>query len=133
MSVFPQPDIRPIARGKYVLHEAYEVRVDGSDIRVPQRFQHDGASAPRLVWTLSGLRPDGLLRAGALVHDFLYRSGGKLAPGAVKPPRQFSRAEADSVFHRLMVRAGVRPWRAFIAYLAVRLFGGSSWQGSQKH
>ena len=40
-------------------------------ITIPKGFTYDGASVPRLVWTLSGITPDGLIRAAALVHDFI--------------------------------------------------------------
>src|SRR5690606_37335397 len=94
-------------------------------ITVPAGFEHDGASVPRLLWTLSGAAPDGLHRAAALVHDFNYRHRGRLPRGSFQhylpgPARispaglvvydwawydcgePVTRAQADRLFLRMM-------------------------------
>lgn len=119
-----QPDIRPIGRRAYRLVEVFVVRAklsgDADDlaIEVPAGFELDGASVPRLVWTLSGLTPDGLIRAAALVHDYLYQHQGHL-PGTLS---RVSRAASDQLFLDLMLAAGVGNKRARLAYRAVRMF-----------
>lgn len=122
-----QPDIRPIAWRRYRLAEDWSVEWDGETFHVPEGFEHDGASVPRPAWSLSGLRPDGLLRAAALLHDVFYGCGGELPPGW-GPDRLFTRKEADRAFYALMIEAGVPRWRAWVAYRAVRLGGRWSWQ-----
>lgn len=124
MAILTQPDIRPVAWRLYRLHEAWSVEWRGTRIEVPEGFEHDGASVPRLTWTLSGLTPDGLLRAAALAHDWLYRHGG--APPGLE--RALSRSEADAMFYDLMVEAGVPRWRAYVAWSAVRSGGWWSWR-----
>ena len=120
-----QPDARPIAGDKYRLQDDYTYTPPSQmfSITVPRGFGWDGASVPRFLWTLSGIRPDGLVRAAALVHDYLYRHRGKV-PGCY---RHFSRKRADLLFHRMILDAGESKLTAYRAYWAVRLFGWLAW------
>lgn len=77
---------------------------------VPKGMPTNFASVPwfgRIVVPVSGR-----LTEASVVHDFCY--AGKV----------LSRFEADWLFLTGMKAAGVRPWRRWIAYLAVR-FGGA--------
>jgi len=129
----PQPDIRPIADGKYRLESTYRLRYEDGAKRVVFKirpgFIHDGASVPRLVWTISGLRPDGLLRAAALIHDALYQNCGALPLGWIIPMRRpFTRSECDVIFREIMKLAGVGWWKRKVAYAGVRTGGWASWR-----
>lgn len=99
---------------------------------VPEGFVYDGASVPRILWSISGLTKDGLLRGAALVHDFVYHHKGKLPKGSlfvdtekgfVAIPTHISKKQADKTFKQMMRIAGVGKFKSHIAYLAVRLFG----------
>lgn len=90
----------------------------GRTIHVPAGFEHDGASVPRVVWTLSGLVPDGLIRAAALAHDYVYRGN----------VRSLTRRQADAMLHDLMVEAGISRWRAYVAWAGVRVGGWAAWK-----
>ncbi|WP_232289498.1 DUF1353 domain-containing protein [Verrucomicrobium spinosum] len=111
---------------------------------VPRGFCLDGASVPRLLWTLTGITPDGLHRAAAVAHDYLYRHAGKLPAGVhrVLSPgvgwetagwkdaaHVWTREEADRLFARLLRECGVGKRRRRIMYLGVRLGGWMSWKG----
>lgn len=120
-----QPDMRPIAGGKYRLAQPFNTRWRHHVFKIPAGTITDGASVPRLFWTISGLRPDGLIRAAALIHDVLYRHRGAVDAEYLSPWRRFSRAEADLVFLELMRAAGMAGWRARLAWRAVRV--GGSW------
>jgi len=77
---------------------------------VPTGFESDLSSVPRcLSWFIS---PDdeGFLEAG-IVHDWLYRHG------------PYSRAQADLIFRELLVDWSVPPYKAWLAYVALRCFG----------
>lgn len=124
----PQPDIRPIAGGKYRLKAAYSYQYGETLFKVRAGFVHDGASVPRLTWTISGLRPDGLLRAAALLHDALYQNCGNLPRNWVFPKQKFTRGECDRVFLDVMKAAGVGWWKRKIAYAGVRAGGWASWR-----
>jgi hypothetical protein len=99
---------------------------------IPKGFEWDGASVPRFLWSLSGIRPDGLLRAAALVHDYIYRSKGR----GVGWDREtgnplgwlFTRKEADVLFYDMIREAGGGWWTAIRAYRAVRMFGWLAWK-----
>lgn len=124
-----QPDVSPWEDGLYVLDRSYRYRLSTHDRQtgrergfiqwqIGKGFLYDGASVPRLLWTLTGLLPDGLIREAALVHDHLYRHRGhKILP----------RRTVDLLFYRMMRRSGVPVPKAAAAYLAVRLGGWLAW------
>ncbi len=96
----------------------------GFTIIVPAGFITDMASIPQIFWNI--LPPDGPYGKAAVVHDYLYRTGGKVD---VSPAHTFTKAEADNIFYEAMGELGVAGWRKWIMYQAVRLFGGSSFKG----
>ena len=122
-----QPNMLPIFGEKlstYQLAQEYVVDSCGWRFVVPAGLVIDGASAPWFAWSF-GFLPDGLHRAGALVHDWLYALKGVICRcPACKP---LTRKECDGVFHDLMVRAGVQAKRAGIMHCAVRWFGWLPW------
>lgn len=135
-----QPNVVPIAGNKYLLVENYLYRWEYHgiiySIEVPAGFEYDGASVPRIVWTLTGILPDGLQRAGALVHDFIYRYKGDLPVGsycelskgyAVPVGKLWKRSEADGLFRKMMKEAGVGKLKRYVMYYAVRTFGLKAW------
>jgi hypothetical protein len=131
-----QPDIVPVANGKYILRESWSVAVKCGKrdtlIYVHAGFEYDGASVPRLLWTITGYLPDGLHRAAALAHDFLYQYHGRPPLGSVSPiSAVFTRAMADKAFFDLMKKAGVGLVARWRMYAAVRAFGWLSWNRSK--
>ena len=80
---------------------------------VPKGFMFDGASVPRFA------RPffDRLGRnaLAALVHDYMYATGCR--------PRR----EADRILYDLLVEQRVSVCKAWIVWMAVRLFGVRRW------
>lgn len=105
-------------------------------LKIPAGFIYDGASVPQLVWTISGIIPDGLIRAAALVHDYLYVYRGNVPRGTyqklvdgewVDLQWGWTRRECDKMFCRIMRESGVERGKRRMAYRAVRLFGGGAW------
>jgi hypothetical protein len=144
MKPFEQPDLRPIGKGKYELHEAWSYVWEKDEILraivIPQGFISDGASAPRILWTFTGIIPDGLVRAGALCHDFLYVNGGILPEnsyqqvalyGWVNDPAVWTRKNADRLFCRIMKESGVGKIKRRLAYRGVRMFGWMFWKNNK--
>lgn len=84
--ILVQPVSVPVSNGMYRLYCEYEYFWRSADsvhrIIVPTTFKSDGASVPRIAWTLSGIRPDGLIRAAAWIHDYLYYHHGILPSGS---------------------------------------------------
>jgi hypothetical protein len=82
----------------------------GKVIVVPRWYVTDFASVP---WYGQGfVDPQGPTARAAIVHDWLYTIG---------EPRK--REEADAIFLRAMLKYGVPPFQANVAYQAVRIGG----------
>ncbi len=95
---------------------------NGRTLTVPAGFTSDGASVPEFLWISVSPAIDRRTLAGAVGHDYLYRT----------TPAGWTRKEADDFFYDLIRADGLSWWKAQKAYWGVRLFGGSSWQGKGK-
>lgn len=87
-------------------------------IVIPKGFSCDGMSVPRFLWGVVSptIHPETI--AGALLHDFLYRTHSY----------GWTRKHADVLFYVLMRSDGFPRWRATLAYIGVRWFGGKAWK-----
>ena len=95
------------ARPAYSSDDRRTARFEGAYIHLflPRGFRSDLASSPRISW-LFGFRPDGLLLAPGLAHDWYYRHGSvecrvavEYAPGRWSAPvGDGSRAWGDRLF-----------------------------------
>ena len=88
---------------------------DGWSAEIPEGFKTDLASTPRFLWPI--FPPSGRYVVAAIVHDWLYRGG------------YVPRAVADGIFLDGMAHAGVKAWKRYVMFLAVRAFGRSSYKG----
>jgi hypothetical protein len=77
-------------------------------ITVPCGTITDGASVPRIFWSL--LPPIGRYFRAAVVHDYLYHT------------KQFDRKTSDLIFYDLMIKNNTYFWKAKLMYIAVRIF-----------
>lgn len=160
ITMLEQPDIRPFATRtgwayklispyiyEWVMTERNLVTLETKVVRrrliVMAGFEHDGASAPRPLWSLTGIERDGLQRAAALIHDAFYRSEGMLGNGiiqeiwndgteiweAVEPAEEnrWSREAVDRLFCRMLREAGVPVVRRRMMFRGVRCFGWLFW------
>jgi hypothetical protein len=143
--MIPQPHNIPVSEDEYELaHDySYQWRHKGDSYRIfiAKGFRYDGASVPRIVWTLSGLTPDGLLRAASLVHDFIYIHKGRMPAGSwqkecfidgrrewIDVGTVWKRAHADKIFGIILKESGVSAYRRTLALTAVKMFGGTYWR-----
>ena len=92
------------------------LHVDG--LTVPAGFSSDGASVPRFFWRLVFPPGDQKALRAAFVHDWLYRTH----------PEGWSREAADMLVLKLLLEDGMPKYRAYLAWLGVRLFGGAAWK-----
>lgn len=99
----------------------YRYEKTGLDVTVQPGFICDGASSPRIFWSLVGFLPRGIHDPAALIHDQLYEDKG------LHNGQKYSRRVADGVFFKMMKECGVKNWHAAIAYIAVRLGGWYYW------
>lgn len=99
----------------WILRETfvYDSDVLNARVTVPEGFQTDLASVPRLpvVYLLAGATGN----EAAVVHDFLYST------------QPCTRKQADDVFHEALLAAGAPRWRAWMMWCGVRAGGGSHW------
>lgn len=105
-------------------------------IVIPKGYPFDGASVPRLVWSITGILPVGLPLGAAAVHDFTYQRKGRLIRDEFKIKHNgiwvpmasvWSRKQCDDMFYRIMQEANVTPWKSFAMYQSVRIFGQAAW------
>lgn len=157
-----QPVNRPLTENMYVLEEEYSLFFERLRIArkillcvkftIPRGFVNDGASAPQLAWSVTGIRPDGIFRAGALIHDALYMHGGCLPAYMLScallrteihtpigtyvydevpdGPVRFTRYQCDLLLDLLLKQSGVSRTKRLITFAAVRIFGKKHWSRS---
>jgi hypothetical protein len=105
--------------------QVYSAHLD-SIITVPSGFKFDGESIPlALQWLVP---PFGQSKRGACVHDYLYRNHGFHTLTGVRIP--VSRADADAVYHELILAKGLPKWRATVRYYTLRAVGFIAWNNS---
>ena len=111
---------------KVIGHQAFEViqplvYENGEVvIQVNPKFDFDGASIPRALWSVVGSpMTDGYQRAGCL-HDALYAS------------EYFAREVCDKLFLEAMKSDGVSYIKRTAMYNAVRMFGWTVWKGHNR-
>jgi hypothetical protein len=88
----------------------------GMRVVIRKGFVTDGASIPRIAWTLIGSPMEVPLLGPALCHDALYCA--ELVP---------DHATADDMFLEFMKLAGIGWAKRRIVWAAVRCFGGFVW------
>ena len=86
---------------------------------VPKGTRTDGASVPRIFWSI--LPPRGKYLESAVLHDYLYQSP-PFGDGAT------GRKMADAIFRRAMKSQGVGKFKRNLMYRAVRAGGGFIWR-----
>ncbi len=116
----PQPILRADPRrGDYVLAEPFAAWLTkmGAQVVISAGFRTDGASVPRVVWTILGVdRLHPSIASAAVVHDALYAA------------HLTTRAQADRAFYILAKQNGLARHRAAIMWGALRLFGWVAWR-----
>ncbi|MEM7247895.1 MAG: DUF1353 domain-containing protein [Acidobacteriota bacterium] len=114
---------------RWRLSQPYTVSTEKWKVQVPEGFEFDMASVPRMFWPL--IAPFELSIAAPLIHDFAYHQGGRVKDGKItnleEADKTMSRFQADLAFLELMEAEGVSFLRRVPAFLAVAVFGGLAW------
>ena len=109
------PDFRLVR-----VEETFEFHTSDRDtIEVLEGFTSDGASIPKVAWSIIG-GPYGEYLYGAIVHDWCYFLG------------LFSRKRCDQIFLEAMEDLRVAWLKRKIMYWAVRAFGWIGWNVHRK-
>lgn len=120
--VFDKPVMSPFGKDLWELVADWHITFRGESYCVKAGFVTDGASIPRWLWPVCG-HPMKLPRLyAALVHDYLYDGNDPEA----------TRKDADDIFRELQVALGILWVRAWIEWVALRLFGRRHWNGEAK-
>ena len=117
---FPKP-LKLKAVGNGIFEFTAEFVYDNEPVRVcvPVGFKTDGASIPKVVWSLVGSPWTGKYTKAAMVHDYLYRI------------RIYSRKRSDLIFYQAMKILGVPLWKRWAMHKAVRMFGWMPWRNKK--
>jgi hypothetical protein len=86
------------------------------DFEVPVDFATDGASIPKMCWKLIGHPFHPRIIEAGVVHDYLYRTGGKVGKG-------YDRKEADEIFRKILFDNGFSGAKIAVMYRVLRWFG----------
>ena len=93
------------------------------DIKIPAGFIFDGASTPRIFWSI--IPPYKMTKRAACVHDWLCRNA----------KNKEDRKEADKIFMEALEEMGLNRFRIIIGYMGVRigaLFGAGVYYKEKK-
>ncbi|SDE20659.1 DUF1353 domain-containing protein [Desulfuromonas thiophila] len=94
----------------------------------------DGASIPRLVWSVLGLAPHGVMDTPALFHDLIYRHRGRMPAGVYQVRdgavwrdcrEPIGRGLADALLRGLCEKFRIR--QAALVWAGVRVGGWWAW------
>ena len=88
------------------------------EIDVPKGFICDGASIPRIFWSLVGHPLSGGPLRAAIIHDAL----------CVQSSTRAERRFADTVFYWVLEQCCVPYWRSLVLFLAVRAYATFVWR-----
>jgi len=113
--------ISPAGEGRVSVASEYTIDITTVDgirhvVTLPEGYVFDGASIPRLVWSVIGHPFDPSFLVAAAVHDWYCERATELKDYQL-------RVIGDAVFFALLRRAGVPWWKRSSMYVAVRSYG----------
>ena len=106
--------------GHIQLSEDWYFCIDTRIIWIPKGYVCDGASIPRVFWSIVGSPFDPNNAVGAWAHDYLYLT------------HLTDKNTADEVAFQLWRQAGIRLLKARVMWFAVNKFGGFAWKNDEE-
>ena len=97
---------------------------------IPAGFQFDGASVPKFL--ASWLSPVGILLAGGLIHDYVYKYTVLLKKNKKDTSEPMNQKQADQLFRDINIEQNGIHVLNWAAYLALRAGGFVAWNGHRK-
>lgn len=91
------------------------------NITVPDGFETDLASVPRLGWFLIP-HADKHIIEGSIIHDYMYHGLSSVT----------KRSQADRILRSACKEMGAPGWYSWAVWAGVRLFGSRAWARSHK-
>ena len=105
----------------FILSEDKTVESLGYSVTVKKGFDFDGASIPKLLWSIYGSPLNGNYVVASLIHDGLYAS------------QKVSKSISDRIFLDIMKQSNVGYIKRTSMYLAVKMFGGKDWKEASEY
>jgi hypothetical protein len=108
--------LEELDNGSWRLQDDFSYEDDYIQVTIKSNFITDGASIPKLFWSVVGNPLENDLLKPAIIHDGLYN--------LMHQPR----LECDKLLKEMLLFNGTSKMKAYFIYYAVRLFGGSHWK-----
>lgn len=131
--MLPQPDIYYINEKLAVTTENYQfnIEIDGIVywIEIPLGFVFDGATIPRIAWSIVGLTPFGAHNGATVIHDYLYYKEGEILPLALSTKELIiKRKLVDKLFIRHLKELGFNKFQLLMIAFFIRVGGLYYWR-----
>jgi hypothetical protein len=107
---------------------SFQLNENEVTLEIPIGFEWDGATIPRITWSLIGYYPAGIMLAPSLWHDFIYINKGLVVNMEDGDVLKISRKDCDKLFYEHCIAVGVKRLKALKMYYAIRLFGAYYWR-----
>lgn len=88
-------------------------------VTVPAGFVTDGATVPRMFWSI--FPPWGIYGQAAVLHDFLC-TNRKLTKNGDSDDLDVTQAESDKIFYKAMKVLKTPLWKRAVIYASVRVW-----------
>jgi hypothetical protein len=108
--------LEELDNGSWELQDNFSYEDDYIQVTIKSNFITDGASIPKVFWSVVGNPLENDLLKPAIIHDGLYTL------------MQLKRLECDKLFKDMLLFNGTSKMKAYFIYYAVRLFGGAYWK-----
>jgi hypothetical protein len=108
--------LEDLDNGSWKLQNDFSYEDDSIQVTIKSNFITDGASIPKIFWSIVGNPLENDLLKPAIIHDGLYTL------------MQLKRLECDKLLKEMMLFNGTSKAKTYFIYYAVRFFGGSHWK-----
>jgi hypothetical protein len=108
--------LEEMKNGYWKLQDNFSYENDSIQVTIKSNFITDGASIPKMFWSIVGNPLENYLLKPAIIHDGLYTI------------MQLPRAKCDKLLKEMLLFNDTYKLKANLIYYTVRLFGGSHWK-----
>jgi hypothetical protein len=108
--------LEELNNGSWKLQDDFSYYNDFIQVTVKSSFITDGASIPKIFWSIVGNPLSNDLLKPAIIHDGLYTL------------MQLPRDKCDTLLKEMLLFNGTSKVKANLVYIVVRTFGGSHWK-----
>jgi hypothetical protein len=114
-----------LVRNQSTTFELYGKRIT---LSAPIGFEWDGATIPRVLWSILGYHPAGIMLPPSLWHDYIYKHKGVVINMEDGDEVFISRKSCDLLFYYHCLHVGIPERKAKRMYTGVRIGGVIYWR-----